>query len=230
MKRAIKKNPGKSDRKISKAKVGRRSLYNPKLGTGNARRAKYGRFSCHPLFLAVQKIKRATVLLQRFLEISKNHGVALSEYEEGRPSPELKGIIEIDDFEPPRITSVITGENSSPMADVVNQLANGLSVLQGEASKLNGRGDKLRFAEVIAASLAQEAPIDNDVFLVCMRAEKLTRMMGERPSRAELRKAVEKYDHLRFSDQRWKRMMKGTGLNVQLPTARQKRQGVTLRR
>ena len=112
------------------------------------------------------------------------------------------------------------------IAVVAAQLSEGLCILREEAKKVKGWGDKIRFAEGIIAAFDPGNP-DTKVWRACWRATEM-RTRRENPSQFELRHAVEQKDGIKFSDQEWKRLIKRTGLNKQLPTHRQKTQGIRL--
>ncbi len=109
---------------------------------------------------------------------------------------------------------------------VARQIENALSILRDEVKKLGNRSDKLRFAEAIEAFFNPQKTPDEKVWRVCWRAIEMRSM---NPSQAELRRAVEK-DGDTFSDEQWKRLMKRSGLNKELPTHREKHQGGVLRK
>ena len=92
-------------------------------------------------------------------------------------------------------------------------------------------GDKLRFAEAVIRIFVPGKEPDEKTARACWLAIQLTNFRrGKRakPSQAELRKALIARFGMTFEDEEWKRMLKKTGLNKQLPTALQKRRGDAL--
>jgi hypothetical protein len=203
-------------RKSRKVKGGKRSLYNPKMGSSNYRKAEQGRFANHPAFAACRNLAGVSIALQRLIS--------------GGDKMEL------------RLTAT------------ARQLETALLCLL-EAKKLKTPGDKIRFAEAMAAyrfpeniggtrfSEAvkeirelcrigelpdREKPPDENVWRVCWRAIEMRTTQRENPSQAELRHAVEREEGIKLSDEEWKRLIKRTGLNKKLPTHRQKKQRGTL--
>jgi len=87
-------------------------------------------------------------------------------------------------------------------------------------------GDKLRFAEAVARIFVPGKKPDEKTERACWLAielKKFKRGKASKPSQAELRKALIDRFGMTFEDEEWKRMLKKTGLNKQLPTAMQKR-------
>jgi hypothetical protein len=111
------------------------------------------------------------------------------------------------------------------------QVDDALGLLNGEANGLKGRSDKLRCAEAFAAAFNRIAGTqDKNTLRVCLREIMMRTTQHEKPSQAELRRAVEAFDGIKFTDEQWKRLLKRTGLNKQLPTQREKGQGIGLRK
>jgi hypothetical protein len=110
------------------------------------------------------------------------------------------------------------------------QMDEALRVLKIQGTSLSRRGDKLRFAEAIGAAFKDRADgtWDEDTLRVCRREIMMRTTLHEKPSQAELRRAVKEIDEREYSDERWKRLLKRTGLNRRLPTHRQKTQGISL--
>jgi hypothetical protein len=192
MKTASASSPAKSSKQKPGSKAGKRSLYDPKLGASNYRKAQDGRFANHPAFLACKELAGVFVGLERLTPKSRK----------------------ID----------------SRLAAITGQMDKALCVLRDETKKLKSVSDKLRFAEAIAAFFNPPKAPDQNVWRVCWRAIEMRTTMHEEPSQAELRHAVEDEDHIKFSDEQWKRLMKQTGLNKELPTLLQKTQGGILRK
>jgi hypothetical protein len=117
------------------------------------------------------------------------------------------------------------------LAAIAEQMDDALRLLNGEANELKGRSDKLRFAEAFAAAFNRIAGMeDTNTLRVCRREIMMRTTLHEKPSQAELRRGVEALDGIKFTDERWKRLLKKTGLNKQLPTHREKRRGISLRK
>lgn len=177
------------NRKGKKLRGGRRSLYDPKLGASNYRKAQEGRFADHAAFRACKKLFGAFVAIQRMVTNGK--------------SIKLRA------------------------AAVARQMDKALCDLHDAAAKLKTPSDKLRFAEAIAWFFDPTKSPDVTVWCTCWRAIEM-RGPDQKPSQAELRHALEREDGIRFSDEQWKRVMRRTGLNKELLTHRQKRQGGVL--
>ena len=160
------------------SKGGKRSLYNPKLGASNYRKAEGGRFAYHPAFLASQNLAGASIGLER----------------------------------------------------LARQLDKALCDIRDKTKNLRSPSDKIRFAEAMAAFFNPPKGPDEDVRCVCWRAIQMRTELHQEPSQAELRRAVKQKDHKQFSDEQWKRLMKKTGLNKELPTHLKKTQGIKLRK
>ena len=179
------------------SKGGKRSLYYPELGASNWQAAQQGRFATR---VASGK-QKGMPRYPAYFACKKLEGA-------------LIGLQMIrDDLKKLALrVSAITG-----------QAEEGLRILRAEAEKVKSHGDKIRFAETNVAALDPMEP-DERVWRVCWRArEILTRR--ENPSQAELRRAVEQTEGIKFSDEEWKRLLKRTGLNKQLPTQREKLRG-----
>jgi hypothetical protein len=118
------------------------------------------------------------------------------------------------------------------LAATAEQMDEAFRVLKIEATSLNRRGAKLRFAEAVAAAFFDRKPEmrDEETLRVCQREIMMRTTTHEKPSQAELRHAVEEINGKKFTDERWKRLLKRIGLNKRLPTQREKTQGIRLRR
>jgi len=78
------------------------------------------------------------------------------------------------------------------LAATAEQIDEALRVLKVEATWLNSRSDKLRFAEAIAAAFNRTPGMrDENVLRVCRREISMRTTLHEKPSQAELRHAVE---------------------------------------
>lgn len=101
---------------------------------------------------------------------------------------------------------------------IFRQIDQALAVFDNEAKRLKGRGDKLRFAEAIVAFFDRQKRADDTTLSVCFRVIELRVELHGDPSQKELRDALKTIDELTFSDDKWKRLMRSTGLNRELPT------------
>ncbi|MCE0522044.1 MAG: hypothetical protein LV480_03955 [Methylacidiphilales bacterium] len=113
---------------------------------------------------------------------------------------------------------------------VSSQMDGALNDLKTESVKLVGRGEKLKFSEAINAYFDPKQP-DFATWRVCWEWIEIrsSNTSAELPSRAEFRKIVSEKHQLTFTDEKWKRLLKKTGLDLQILTHAQK-QGITLRR
>jgi hypothetical protein len=202
MKKASAPSLARHRKQKSGSKGGKRSLYYPELGASNWQAAQQGRFATRVASGEQKGVPRYPA----YFACKKLEGALIGLQ---RIRDDLKNI-------PPRVSAV------------AGQTEEGLRILRAEAKKVKSQGDKIRFAETIMAALDPMEP-DERVWRVCWRArEMLTRR--ENPSQAELRRAVEQTEGIKFFDQEWKRLIKRTGLNRELLTHRQKTQGIKIRR
>jgi hypothetical protein len=111
---------------------------------------------------------------------------------------------------------------------LVNQMDKALGILRDEAKELKGRGDKLRFAEAIAAFFDPSNP-DGRIRRLCWRALEM-RAARPKPSQAQLRRLLAEKDKITWSDEGWKRVIKRVGINREFPTHRERIQGGRLRK
>jgi len=197
------KDRHRAQRKKRKASAGtgKRSLYSPDLGSANWRKAQDGRFAFHPVFRACRQFQGAYIAIHRMTSDLKN----------------VKSIAQT------------TTQIALRLDAVERQMEKALCTFCAEAEKLKGPSEKLRFAEAIREAFNESKRSDEEVLRVCRREIEM-RTLRKNPSQAELRHAVEKLDNIKFSTEKWKRLLKRTGLNKRLPTQREKRQGITLRK
>jgi len=117
---------------------------------------------------------------------------------------------------------------------VAGQMERAWSKLSQAATAANTPGDKLRFAEAVARIFVGGKEPDEKTEKACWLAIEMRRTDPKNPknrltpSQAELRRELKDRYEMTFGDEEWKRMLKKTGLNKQLPTALQKRQGDAL--
>ena len=121
-------------------------------------------------------------------------------------------------------------QNKQRLIVIARQLGKALCDISDETKNLRSPSDKIRFAEAMAAFFNPPKGPDEDVRCVAWRAIQMRTELHQEPSQAELRRAVKQKDHKQFSDEQWKRLMKKTGLNKELPTHLKKTQGIKLRK
>jgi hypothetical protein len=187
MKKSNRSSRAKSHKQKSIGKGGKRSLYSPKLGSSNWRKARDGRYALHPAFRAYRKLQGAKTALQ----------LAVLDLKQITQTKKVK-------------------QMNVRLSSTELQLGEALKMFAGEAKELKSSSDKLHFAEAIAAASHRTKKPDDNVERVCWRAVEM-RTRGENPSQVELRRAVQKFDGITFSDLEWKRLLKRTGLNRLLP-------------
>jgi hypothetical protein len=180
--------------KKGSVKKGRHSLYDPKEGASNYRKAQEGRFSDHPAFSVCKRLEGVAIGLNRIrgLKVSKK----------------IKLLLDA----------------------VSSQMDGALNDLKSESVKLLNRGEKLKFSEAFNAYFDPKQP-DYTTWRVCWELIELRSLNrpADLPSQFEFRKSLAAKYNLKFTDQRWKRLLKKTGIGSLLRPHR-KPKTITLRR
>lgn len=100
---------------------------------------------------------------------------------------------------------------------IATHLESGLCMLGTKAIKLTSRGDKIRFAEAIAAFFNPPKWPDSKVAWVCREVVDWRTRFNEDPSQAELRQAVREKHGIKFSNREFESVLRRTGLDKELP-------------
>ena len=114
---------------------------------------------------------------------------------------------------------------------VAAQMERGLEALRVLATALQSAGDKLRFAEAVAAFFETKQPDVKTERALWTSIEMRTRptlkgeqmLRGQTPTQAELRAELKRrHPEMTFSNKQWGRMLASTGLDKKLPSANEK--------
>jgi hypothetical protein len=130
-----------------------------------------------------------------------------------------------------RIRGLKVSKKIKLLLDAVSyQMDGALKDLKAESKKLLGQGEKFKFSEAFNAYFDPKQP-DFVTWRVCWELIEFrsSNPLADLPSRAELRKTVGDKHGLTLTDPQWKRLLKKTGLDLQLPTHADKKR-ITLRR